>query len=109
MDTLFMFQIVFIALLFSSILVILNQMGTFGAGFMYYSISIVTLLVIIIIVNRIVFTQTKRDHVYWDKRVFAEDNKKTTPLSAGDPSYQAYINSLEKKTGSASGACNCNK
>jgi len=108
MDTLFVFQIVFILLLFSSILVILKQMGTFGASFMYYSISIATAIVAIIIINRIVFTQKKRDSVSWDRRVFAEDNTKHTPLSAGDPSYQKYIASLEEKTGgSKSKNCEC--
>jgi len=108
MDTLFVFQIVFILLLFSSILVILRQMGTFGAPFMYYSISIATAIVAIIIINRIMFTQKKRDHVYWNKRMFAEDNTKKTPLSAGDPSYQAYIASLEKRTGGSKAEnCDC--
>lgn len=105
MDTLFVFQIVFILLLFSSILIILKQMGTFGASFTYYSISVATGIVAIIIINRVMFTQKKRDHVYWDKRVFAEDNMKTTPLSAADPSYQAYISSLEGKKGSSN--CDC--
>jgi len=107
MDTLFVFQIVFILLLFSSILIILKQMGTFGAPFMYYSISIATAIVAIIIINRLVFTQKKRDNMYWDRRVFADDNTKTTPLSAGDPSYQAYIATLEAKTGGSKGNCDC--
>lgn len=107
MDTLFVFQIVFILLLFSSIMVILKQMGTFGTPFMYYSISIATAIVAIIIINRIVYTQTKRDNVYWDRRVFKEDNIKKTPLSAGDPSYQAYIANLEKKTGRSKENCDC--
>jgi hypothetical protein len=107
MDTLFVFQIVFILLLFSSILVILMQMGTFGPSFMYYSISVATAIVAIIIINRVVFTQQKRDPVYWDRRVFAEDNSKKTPLSAGDPSYQTYIARLEMKGGSKNGNCEC--
>ena len=107
MDTLFVFQIVFILLLFSSILVILKQMGTFGAPFMYYSISIATAIVAIIIINRLVFTQKKRDNMYWDRRVFADDNTKTTPLTAGDPSYQVYIATLEAKTGGSKGNCDC--
>ena len=107
MDTLFVFQIVFILLLFSSILVILRQMGTFGANFMYYSISIATAIVAIIIVNRVVYTQTKRDPVYWHKRVFADDNMKKTPLSAGDPSYQAHIADLERRNGSKRDNCDC--
>lgn len=82
-------------------------MGAFGASFMYYSISIATAIVAIIIINRIMFTQKKRDPVYWDKRVFAEDNTKKTPLSAGDPSYQTYIANLEMKSGSKSGNCDC--
>jgi hypothetical protein len=102
MDTLFVFQIVFIALLFSSIMVILKDMGTFGTSFMYYSVGIVATLVVIIIINRIVFTQTKRDRTSWDRRTFSDDNTRQTPLKAGDASYKAYINKLEKKTAEAS-------
>ena len=53
MDTLFVFQIMFISLLFVSILMILKASGVVGGPFVWYSLMIV----FIIVSNKIHFTR----------------------------------------------------
>jgi len=106
MDTLFVFQILFMAILFICILVGLSNMGMVGTAFVWYSIAIVTLLVIMIIVNRSMYTEHRRDNRMWNRRTFDDDNKKLSPLGAGDVSYQKYMNDLKNTYGTKSD-CEC--
>ena len=95
MDTLFVFQLMFISLLFVGILLSLKGQGIVSGPFVWYSMGIVLILNILIIVNRSMYTNTKRDSKYWNRRHFNGDNNLSTPLSLGDPSRQSYIDSVK--------------
>jgi hypothetical protein len=107
MDTLFVFQILFMAILFVSILMVLKTTGMIGSAFIWYSVSIVIFIVVLIIINRSIYTQNRRDLRQWNKRRFDGDNKLDSPLGRGDPSYQSYLEGVRAKYGSSS-SCNCN-
>ena len=109
MDTLFVFQILFISLLFVAILLVLKGQGLLGGGFVWYSLFIILLLDVIIIVNRSVYTNTRRDTQMWNRKRFGDDNNKASPLERGDTSYQAYIDSVRKSYGAPESKCNCPK
>jgi hypothetical protein len=66
-----------------------------SGAFVWYSMGIVLILNILIIVNRSMYTNTKRDSKYWNRRHFNGDNKLSSPLSLGDPSRQSYIDSVK--------------
>lgn len=108
MDTLFVFQILFMSILFVSILMALKTTGMIGGPFIWYSVSIVIFIVVIIIINRSIYTENRRDTRLWNRRKFNGDNKMDSPLGRGDPSYQSYLQSLKDKYGSTS-SCSCNK
>ena len=107
MDTLFVFQVLFMSILFVSILVALKSTGMIGGPFVWYSLVIVMLIVVLIIINRSMYTNNERDVRLWNKRRFNDDNTKQSPLGRGDPSYQSYLEGVRAKYGSS--ACNCNK
>jgi hypothetical protein len=107
MDTLFVFQILFMSILFVSILMALKTTGMIGGAFIWYSMAIVIFIVVIIIINRSLYTQNRRDLRLWNKRRFDGDNTLESPLGRGDPSYQSYLASVRAKYGSTS-SCNCN-
>lgn len=108
MDTLFVFQILFMAILFISILMGLKTMGMVGGPFVWYCLVIVILIVVMIIINRSMYTNNYRDQRQWNKRHFNDDNKKDSPLGRGDPSYQSYLESVRAKYGSSK-PCSCDK
>jgi hypothetical protein len=93
MDTLFVFQIMFISLLFVSILMILKASGVVGGPFVWYSLMIVFIIVVIIIINRSMYTANRRDDVYWNRRNFSDDNRKPSPLGPG--ASATYINEVK--------------
>jgi len=99
MDTLFVFQLMFISLLFVTILMVLKAQGFIAAGIVWYVMALLLIIVIIIIINRSVYTNTRRDTRYWTRKHFGEDNTKASPLARGDVSYQAYIDSVRKAYG----------
>ena len=86
MDTLFVFQVLFMAILFVSILLVLRSTGMIGGPFVWYSFGIVLLVVVMIIINRSMYTNKKRDMRLWNKRRFDDDNTKSSPLGPGDAS-----------------------
>ena len=88
MDTVFVFQIIFIALLFVGVLMILNKTGLVGWGFVLYSSIVVGVLVSIIIINRAVYTNSTRDKRHWTRKQFENDNSIDSPLGRGDNSTQ---------------------
>ena len=102
MDTLFVFQLLFISLLFASILIALNKQGIVGTPFVWYPVIVVVLIDVIIIINRSIYTNNWRDQRFWNKRQFSDDNKLASPVSQAN-----YVNVLQQAGGSKS-SCNCN-
>jgi hypothetical protein len=96
-DTLFFFQLLFISLMFVTLLLCMQAMGQLGGEFVSYSINIVALINIVIIINRSVYTNTKRDIREWNKKRFSGDNTTDSPVLRGDKHYQAYIDSVRAR------------
>ena len=107
MDTLFIFQLLFISLLFVAILLVLKNQEYVGGAFVWYSMGILLFIVLIIIINRSVYTNTKRDSRLWNRKQFGEDNTKESPLARGDASYQAYIDSVRGAYSASETKCKC--
>ena len=86
METLFIFQLLFISLMIVAVLLYMKGLGIVGGAFVVYTISLLALVFITIIINRTVYTNTKRDTRMWSKRRFADDNKLDSPLGRGGAS-----------------------
>jgi uncharacterized membrane protein len=107
MDTLFVFQILFMSILFIAILMGLKSTGLIGAVFVWYSFIILCILVSIIVINRTMYTNYRRDQRHWNKMHFNDDNTKPSPLGRGDASYQEYLDSVRTKYGGSKTSCDC--
>jgi hypothetical protein len=94
MDTLFVFQLIFISLLFVGILMGLKLRGVVGSLFVSYCVLVLLFLLIIIIVNRAVYTNKHRDTQNWNRKKFNGDRNVNSPLERGDMSFLAYLDSL---------------
>ncbi len=96
METLFVFQILFICLMIVAIIMYLRRVGLFGGLFAGYAIALLILVFIIIIMNRSMYTNRVRDKQYWSKRTFDQDNQLASPAKMLD---QAYLDALRTKYG----------
>jgi hypothetical protein len=70
LDTLFVFQLIFISVCLLAVLAYLMKIGIIGAGVFGAMIGILTIVVILVIANRAVYTDKVRDKRYWTKRGF---------------------------------------
>ena len=100
METLFVFQILFISLMIVALLMYLKVAGMVGGAFVGYAIFLLLFIVVIIITNRAMYTNKIRDKRVWNKRQFDQDNHLDSPIKRGDPSYQVYIDAVRAKYGS---------
>jgi hypothetical protein len=113
MDTLFVFQLIFISLMTVALLYILSSQGYMGLGFVMYTMGILAFIMIIVIVNRYIYTRTTRDKRNWNRRRFGSDAGVESPLTRGDNSYQEYIDAIRGTYGSgvalppAGSSCRC--
>jgi hypothetical protein len=107
MDTLFVFQLLFISLIFVAILMLLKSQGLVGGAFVWYFMAVLAVLNIMIIINRSVYTSTKRDTRMWNRKQFDGDGTKSSPLARGDASYQAYIDSVRGAYGAPANSPSC--
>jgi amino acid permease len=98
-DTLFFFQLLFISLMFVTVLMCVRSFGQLSGEFVWYSIGVLTLINVVIIINRSVYTNTKRDTRNWNKKKFGGDNTTDSPITRGDKNYQAYIDNVRSKYG----------
>jgi hypothetical protein len=96
-DTLFFFQLLFISLMFVTVLMCMQATDQVGGDFVHYSIGVLTLINIVIIINRSVYTSTKRDTRAWNRKRFNGDNNTDSPILRGDKNYLAYIDSVRAK------------
>jgi hypothetical protein len=49
------------------------------------------------------YTNYRRDSRYWNKRKFLDDNNRSSPLRADDPTLQEYNNVINPSGGGSSG------
>ena len=107
MDTLFVFQLMFITLMMVIILLVFKSQGFVDDNFVWYSSSVLAIINIMIIINRSMYTNNKRDKQSWSKKHFSGDNTQNSPLSRGDASYQAYIDSVRSAYGESADSPRC--
>lgn len=105
MDTLFVFQVLFMSLLFVGLLLMSKNQGYVTEQFVWYSMGVVIFIDIVIVINRSVYTNSRRDTRFWSKKRFQEDNSRDSPLGRGDASYQQYIDSIRSTYGAPNTAC----
>jgi ABC-type transport system involved in cytochrome c biogenesis permease subunit len=70
LDTLFIFQLIFISITFIAVLAYLMKLGFIGAGVVGAMVGILIIVNILVIANRAVYTDKVRDKRYWSKRAF---------------------------------------
>lgn len=80
MDTLFVFQLLFMSLVASGVLVYLSSIGLFGPAFLGLLCGLLLVGVILVLVVRAIYTARTRDQRYWNRRQFA---KRPVPQGAG--------------------------
>jgi len=71
-DTIFVFQLMFIAILIVIVLLYLKSVGIVTSFFVYPVCVLLTIIVIFILVNRIVLTNNIRDKRVWSKLNFGD-------------------------------------
>ena len=101
MDTLFVLQLTFISLIFVGILMILKGQGVVPAAFVWYFMSVLLVIMVIVIINRAVYTNMRRDSRSWNRKHFPGDNAMKSPLTLGDTSYLTYMDSIRESYGPA--------
>lgn len=80
MDTLFVFQLMFVTLVLSAIFVYLSKIGLFGGALLGLLCGLLLVSVVLVLVVRAMYTTKQRDQRYWNRRVF---NKKSIPQGSG--------------------------
>jgi len=94
MDTLFVFQIIFLAILMISLLIALKGYGLLGSAVTWYSAGIITLLCVIVVFNRAYYTAVLRDKRYWNERRFSDDGVKSGALAPGSTAIQDNVDAI---------------
>lgn len=80
MDTLFVFQLLFVSLVISALVVYMSRIGLFGNALVGLIVGILLVIVILVLVVRAIYTARSRDQRYWNRRQF---NKKSVPQGSG--------------------------
>jgi hypothetical protein len=80
LDTLFVFQILFVTVLLTAGLAYLNKLGFLSMTILGILVGILLFIDIAILINRFNYTQKIRDKRYWNRRTF---DKKEIPQGSG--------------------------
>jgi hypothetical protein len=99
MDTLFVFQVLFLSILIVSILMMFSYSGVIGKAFVWYVFTILVMVDIIIIINRSIYTDRTRDRTQWNRIRFPGDNELISPKGVDTQ----YINQIAAAYGSGTG------
>lgn len=70
LDTLFVFQLIFISILTLAVLAYLMKLNIIGVGVVGAMVGILLIVNVLVIANRAVYTDKVRDKRYWSKRAF---------------------------------------
>jgi hypothetical protein len=94
MDTLFVFQLLFVSVTLSALFVYLSRMGLFGNALLGLLVGVLLVLVVLTMVVRAMYTARSRDQRYWNRRQF---NKKSVPQGSGPgsicPPTEGFVDS----------------
>ena len=71
LDTLFIFQLLFLSLCLLAFLGYLMKLGFFSTAFFGMLVGLLIIILILVIANRAVYTEKVRDKRYWTKRGFS--------------------------------------
>lgn len=80
MDTLFVFQLLFVSLVLSAIFIYMSKLGLFGGALLGLLCGLLLLSVVFVLVVRAMYTAKQRDQRYWNRRQF---NKRAVPQGSG--------------------------
>jgi len=80
MDTLFVFQLLFVSLVVSALFTYFYRIGLFGSALLGLLCGLLLVIVIVVLVARSIYTAKVRDQRYWNRRQF---NKKSVPQGSG--------------------------
>lgn len=72
LDTLFVYQIIFVSVLILAIFTGMWRAGFVSTGFLSLLMSLSLIVIILVIVNRAQYTAFSRDQRYWNKRSFTK-------------------------------------
>lgn len=106
METLFVYQLLFIGLLISCLVMLMKSVGAVGGMFAWYVVGLTALLMALVIANRASFTKNLRDRRYWNRIRFDGDGALPTVMT--DEQKAAYITSVKASNnaaGAADGSC----
>jgi len=111
MDTLFVFQILFISLALLSVLFYFKGQGLVGGSFVWYAFVIVVLLFVLLLVTRVLYSLSRIDKKEWSRRRFEGNNAMIPPpIKPGDTAFEEYKKQVEKKypvPGKPTPSCTC--
>lgn len=71
LDTLFVFQLIFLSLCLLAFIAYMMKLGFFGSGVFGMLVGLIIISMILVIANRAVYTEKVRDKRYWTKRGFS--------------------------------------
>lgn len=94
LDTLFVFQILFITLILTSIFVYLHKAGFYNSALLGIFAGVLLFIDIVVIVYRARYTSLTRNQRYWNKKQFSNYNSPTGPSISACPSTPAALNTL---------------
>lgn len=83
LDTLFVFQLIFIGLCFLAVIAMFAKLGFISNSLVGVLVGILIVVLILVITNRAIYTEKVRDKRYWSKRVYAVVG---SPLPGGSAS-----------------------
>jgi hypothetical protein len=81
-DTLFLFQVIFIGVCFLAVIATASKMGYIGNGLVGMLMGLVLVIVVLVVVNRAAYTDIQRDKRYWSKRIMATNGSLPGGLGA---------------------------
>lgn len=80
LDTLFVFQLIFIGICFLAVLAFANKLGYIGSGVIGISMGIFIVIMILLISNRAMYTDVLRNKRVWSKNIYGVPG---SPLPGG--------------------------
>jgi len=80
LDTLFVFQLIFIGICFMAVLAFANKLGYIGSGVIGISMGLFIVIMILLISNRAVYTNIQRNKRFWSKNIYGVPG---SPLPGG--------------------------
>jgi hypothetical protein len=102
LETLFVFQLVFIGLSIWALMVFMKNLGLISSTFVVYGVIVLVLLLGLIIFSRLFYTRNRRDARYWNRVHFGEDGRLRSSLPApilGSEDLQTMLNKIVAQLG----------